>query len=233
MKRQSTKLCTWFSSSFILHRSFFAKGVTLLEVLVATAAAAILFGVAMGILLTTNQTADRSLDREWLAREAQLAMQEIRAVIEGTVWPEDLASAPSAEPPADAVVAFAKDGLALFSSHNPTSATGRFCHYSLGYKKDPAKDGAPVAGFYRRSPDEKGPPEFRPLGRKLGEDCETTIGFRYATEVGPDLKPVWQEKLEAGQKPRLIWVELVVSEREPAGRRGEPQKVRLATAIAL
>jgi hypothetical protein len=200
------------------------RGATLLEVIVAIAAGAIVVGIALGILVTTNKTTDRTIRRESLLQQAQLAISEIRSRLETLVWPEDL----NQPIPADLPLAFGKDSLAFFSSHQPTT-TGLFCHYTLEYRKDVEAGNAVVPGFRRRIPDSEQPTPFRPMGGQY----DTTIQFRYATEIGADLQPVWRENLDAGEKPRLIWVEVVVQDPERRNLRGELEHVRLVTAVSL
>jgi len=203
------------------------RGFTLLEVIVATATAAVLFGIALAILLSTNQTANRTMGHESVLQQAQLAMRQVRSVIEATVWPEDLATAP----PAGAFV-FTKDTLTLLSSHEPTPA-GQFCLYTLANTKQSLgqKEGArTVAGYERLEPATQKPiGAFQPFGKEF----ETSIAFRYATQLGPDLQPVWQESLPAGQKPRLIWVELIMRNADIHDHLGRPEEVRLETAVSL
>lgn len=202
------------------------RAVTLLEVLVAIAAAAVIFAIAMGILITTNQTANRAIAHESLLQQAELAMKKVQSAIEATVWPEDVASSP----PTQAALVFTTNSLALLSSWHPTRA-GRFCRYEfVTIEKVPDKgDVRTIAGYLCDDPG-GGP---KPTFEKLGGEFDSAIQFRYATQVGPDLQPVWQESLPTGQKPRLIWIELVVRDPERRDRRGQIEEMRLTTAISL
>jgi hypothetical protein len=186
------------------------SGVTLLEVLIAITTAGIVVGLALGILIATNKTADEALAREWLMQRAQLDMRRVRSVVEAIVWPEDLAS----PPPADAGVVFAKDALAVFSSYQPTTA-GQFCHYAISLRKDAGSEGRVVPGFERRIPGSERTPQFQ----ALGGEYETSIAFRYATTVGKNLQADWKESLAPGEKPRLVWVDLIVRDPEQLDRR--------------
>jgi hypothetical protein len=177
------------------------RAVTLLEVIVAVSAAAVIVGLALGILIATNKTANEHMGHEWLVQQAQLDMNRVRSVLEGVVWPEDLASPPSG---GDGLV-FASDAVAVFSSHRPTTG-GQFCHYSIGLRKDEGEEGRVVAGLVRRIPGSDQTPRFE----ALGGEYDASITFRYATTVGKDLKPEWQESLAAGEKPRLVFVDLIV-----------------------
>jgi len=203
------------------------RGLTLLEVMVAIATGAVIFAIAMGVLLTTNQTANQAMGHEALLQEAQVAMKEIRSVLEKAVWPEDMA----ATAVAGANVVFLKNGLALFSSHQPTT-TGRICRYEfLNMKGVPGKEDTQTttAGYQQIVPGGAGKPEFRPFSREFA----STVEFRYATQVGADLQPVWLEGLPSGQKPQLIWVDLVMRDLSRRDRRGRVEEVRLTTAISL
>lgn len=199
-------------------------GVTLVEVLVAIAAALILFGIAMGVLVATNRTADNVIARDSLLQHAQLNMKQIRAVLEGVVWPEDLGTTP----PPDVKVGFARDALSVVSSHQPTT-TGQFCLYSLGYRIEVGGNRSEAPGFVQIVPGEEEPRRFGDLAGPY----RTTIEFRYATDIGKDLKPVWKESLGTGERPRLIWVQMVVSHPTRLDRQGRPEQVRLQTAVAL
>jgi prepilin-type N-terminal cleavage/methylation domain-containing protein len=206
------------------------RGITLLEVLVAIAAGAVIFGLAMGILITTNQTANQAMGKESLLQQTQLAMKEIRSVIEATVWPEDLATSLSAQ----TVLLFSKERLGIFSAHNPKG--GQFAYCLLGNipifitKSGQAGEARSAAGYVRSDPRTgQAVSSFSLPTDKL----ESSIRFSYATEVGADLQPVWKENLPAGQKPRLIWVELIVRDRERKNRQGQPDEVRMTTAISL
>jgi hypothetical protein len=181
-------------------------------------------GIALGILVTTDKTTDRTIGREALLQEAQLAISEIRSRLETLVWPEDL----NQPTPAELPLTFGKDSLAFFSSHQPTT-TGLFCHYTLEYRKDAEQGDAVVPGFRRRIPGSEKMSPFRPMGGQF----ETAVQFRYATEIGTDLEPVWRENLDAGEKPNLIWVEVVVQDPKRRNLRGETEHVRLVTAVSL
>ena len=190
------------------------------------AVAVVLFGIAMGIMIATNQTAGHVVKHDALLQDADLTMRQVRAVLEAIVWPEDLASSPSA----GMSVAFAKDSLAVFSSHQPTT-TGQFCLYMLGYRTLVGSDKSAAPGFLRKTPGQADPVRFHALGGTY----EAAIEFRYATEVGEDLQPVWKESLAANERPRLIWVQLEVRDPVNLVVHGvpEPTSVRLQTAIAL
>jgi len=197
-------------------------GFTLAEAGVAVATAVIVFGLAMGVLMKTNQTVNRSLSHESLLQQAELGMKEIRSVVEATAWPDDFATSGSAPTP----LVFGKDRLGIWSSHNP--ASGRFCFFTL--RMTPGDKGKPRAVCERSLPGGTPPPNPTTT---LGGEFETTLSFRYATQVGADLQPAWQESLPAGQKPRLIWVELLLRGAEYPDMPGRRDEVRLATAIAL
>ena len=201
------------------------RGLTLLEVIVAIGVAVVISGIAVGVLLSTNQAANQGMSHDALLQKAELAMKEIRSVIEGTVWPEDVATTP----PAGMAMTFTTGTLALVSSYQPTT-TGQFCRYEFLNQTAPAaNDAATTAGFFRAAPGSAGKGEFRSLaGRTV-----SAIQFRYAIQVGADLQPVWQPTIPTGQKPRLIWVEVVLRDPKRLDRRGQPDEVRLATAVAL
>jgi len=206
------------------------RAFTLLEVLVAIATGAVIFGIAMGIFITTTQTANQAIGRESLLQQAQLTMREVRAVIEATIWPEDLATTPAAQ----IALIFTKEQLGIFSTHQPKG--GRFGYCSLGNipvfisKSGQSGEARTVAGCIRSDP---------ATGQAVSsfstptDKFDSALQFRYATERGADLQPVWQENLSARQRPRLIWVELVLRDREQKTRQGKPEEVRLTTAIAL
>ena len=197
-------------------------GFTLAEVGVAVATAAIILGMALGILITTNQMVNRSLSHEALLQQAELGMKEIRSVIEATVWPEDFATTGSTQAP----LVFEKDCLGVYASRDP--ASGRFCFHT--FRLTLGDKGKPRAVCERSLPGGTPPPNPTTV---LGGEFKTTISFRYATQIGADLQPAWQESLPAGQKPRLIWVELLLRGEEYRDMPGRIEEVRLATAISL
>ncbi len=202
--------------------------VTLLEVLVAIAAGAVVLAIALGILITTNQAANRSLAHESVLQQAQLAMKEIRAVVEATVWPEDFATTLPAN-----LLRFAKDELVVLSSHRPTTG-GLFCLYRFSNKTEKTggrkETARPVAGYERIEPRTR---QIASPFQAFGKEFSASLSFRYATEIGPGLQPAWQESLADGQKPRLIWIELLLRNEDVRDLRGQPEEVRLTTAISL
>ncbi|MCX8037415.1 MAG: prepilin-type N-terminal cleavage/methylation domain-containing protein [Candidatus Sumerlaeia bacterium] len=205
-----------------------AAAVTLLEVLVAVAAGAVVLAIALGILVTTNQAANRSLAHESVLQQSQLAMKEIRAVVEAVVWPEDLATTMAASS-----LRFAKDELIVLSSHRPTTG-GLFCLYRFSNKTE--KTGGrgekvrAVAGYERIEPQTR---RMASPFQEFGKEFNVSLSFRYATEIGPGLQPVWQDSLADGQRPRLIWIDLLVRNEDVRDQRGQPEEVRLTTAISL
>ena len=206
------------------------RGFTLLEVLVAIAAAGVIFGIALGILVTTNQTVNQAIGKESVLQHAQLAMKEIHSVIEGAVWPEDLATSPSI----NTSLVFEKERVGIFSTHNPTS--GQFSYFMLGNiplfvsKEGRSGEARSIAGCIRSHPRTGQSMSSFSVPR---DKYDSTLEFSYATEGGADLQPLWRESLPPGQRPRLIWVELVVRDREQKNRQGQLEEVRLATAVSL
>jgi type II secretory pathway pseudopilin PulG len=200
-------------------------GYTLLEVIVAAGAGTIVFGLALGVLLTTSRMVDQGIAHEAALQQAQLAMKEVRAVIGATVWPEDMATAPSGNAP----VAFTSSSLVLFSTRH--APAGGLADFAFGNILNLSQTGEKrwSAGYDRKDAGSPSGAKFNAFSSKY----ESTIEFRYATQVGPDLKPVWQNSLPATERPRLIWVELVMIDREPEKRGGRPEEVRLQTAISL
>jgi len=201
------------------------RGITLLEVLVAIGTAAVIFGIAMGILITTNQTANQGIAHESLLQQAEVAMRSIRSVIEATVWPDDVAGTSPSAP-----LVFTREGLGLFSSHQSAGA-GLICRHEFVNAPGAGEKGttrtAAQYNCYASGSVQK------PASRLVGERFDSHIGFRYATQVGADLQPVWQENLPAGQRPRLIWVELILRDPARVKREGKVEEVRLTTAISL
>jgi len=193
------------------------RGFTLLEILVATAVGVVIFGIALGVLIATNQSTNKIIAREALLQQAQVAMEEVRATLEAVVWPEDLATSA----PAQAKPVFEKDRLGLFSSHRP-AAGGGFCYYLFRNDKEAG------AGYERLEPGTKAA-KFE----KLGAGYEARFEFRYAASVGDDLKPAWREKLGPSERPRLVWVRLALTDPKHRDRRGENISVSLETAISL
>jgi hypothetical protein len=197
--------------------------VTLLELIVAIAVGTIVFGIAAAGIIETDQTARRVIQREALRQQAMAAMHQIRALLEQVVWSDDLADRGDESPR----VAFAHDSLTVFSSYDPTSG-GAFCRYSVGYRMEaPGEKSEP--GILRFNPGATQASEFR----DLGGEYEMVVSFLYATAFDPDRRPVWRESLSGGEKPALIWFEVVLRDPELRGRKGALEQIRLQSAVAL
>lgn len=200
------------------------RGVTLLEVMMSIVIATVIFGIAMSVLVTTNRSAKKTIADGTLLQQAQVAMRQVRAILEGTAWPEDLEPLIEGEP----LFVFNQDDVRLISTYEPTD-TGGFCQYSFNTKT--AEDGTPPqAGYSRREP---AAPADATVFQKIGGEFETALEFRFASEIGEGIKPVWKDALAAGEKPQLIWVRVTLRDPKTKDREGKPEEVRLETAIAL
>ncbi|MBM3333940.1 hypothetical protein FJY63_04690 [Candidatus Sumerlaeota bacterium] len=204
------------------------RATTLLELTVAAATAVVVFGIAAGILIATNQLTTQSMGKDSLLQHAQLAMREIHAVIGATVWPEDLATTLSAH----TQLVFKKDELAIVSVRSARDGRSSYCRFSnTPTISEKSGESRTAAGYARSDPSTgKAVGGFNNLNMPT-DRFASTIRFLYATGTGPDLQPVWKENLAAGERPRLIWLELVARDLKQKTPKGEREEIRVATAV--
>jgi prepilin-type N-terminal cleavage/methylation domain-containing protein len=219
------------------------RGLTLLELLIATAVGAVVFGIILEILISTDRAADRMIGREALMQQAQLGLKETRLILENAVWPEDVAT----RLPAGRAPAFGPQRLAVYSTYRPGPgglAYYNFRNANLGDRK--------VAGYDRFTTETA---QQAPPLSSLGANYESEIEFRYAsTVVGAENRPGWVESLpalsgagkespttataasgaaSASARPGLVWMRLTVRELKKPDPQSPPAEVRLQTAVQL
>jgi len=209
-----------------------ARGMTLLEVLVAGAASVVIFGLVLGILVSTSRSSGRVIRREALLQQGQLVMQSVREILENVVWPEDLGTTV----PGHWTLRFERYNLYVLAAA-PSGDDG-YAYCQLYTFMDAA---GYAAACCRQAPGEAAPAVPAALHSR---EFNATLEFQYADTMR-ERRPLWRDRLSAPEdaaaattgtthaRPALIWVEAVVKDPTRYDERGEPLQIRLQTAIPV
>ncbi|MCX7016074.1 MAG: prepilin-type N-terminal cleavage/methylation domain-containing protein [Candidatus Sumerlaeota bacterium] len=183
------------------------SGVTLVELLVAIAASVLIAGAVYGVYDTTSRLSRRSLTRESMWAEAVQIEQTIEEALRGRVAPADLqlpAGAPGEKFAGDELVVYSSDAapgaavsLVRIANKQAFGDVGQRVVITRG-PMSPRPGASEQSGDIPRDP-----------GLNRGRTT-TRVRFRAAYQYN-GLEPAWAAEPLAGQAPKIVEFEIVVS----------------------